>query len=84
MVINSPGLYKIEAGLFGDLESEAILLLNGEVVSVIAKPENSRSSGLRVRGAIYSEILLLPARSKISVRVAQHFYGQAFMELRQM
>ena len=84
ILVNSPGLYLVNIGLFGDIDSEAVVLLNGDFVAEIPKPLKCKSTGVKVRGAMFSEILLLPAKSKISVRVTQHFYGQAFLELKQM
>ena len=84
VLVNSPGLYQLEAGLFGDIENDSILLLNGDPFAEIPKAVTSKTSGVKVRGAIFRETLLLPGKSKISMRVGQHFYGQAFIELRQM
>ena len=56
-----------------------VLLVNGDPIAEISPPVQSRSTGNKVRGAIMSDFLLLPAKSKISVRVGEHFYGQAFL-----
>lgn len=80
-MVTSPGLYRLEVALFGDVTSETIVLLNGDPLADIPKPSNSRSTGVKARGAAFNEVVLVPAKAKFSVRVGQHFYGQAFLSL---
>ena len=78
-MVNSGGLYQINVGLFGDINAEVILLVNGDFLAEIPKPSHSKSTGKKIRGAVLSEIFLLPGMSKVAVRVSEHFYGQAFL-----
>lgn len=38
ILINSPGLYRVEIGLFGEIDTESILLFNGTAVAEIPIP----------------------------------------------
>ena len=38
ILVNSPGLYKIQVGLFGEIDTESILLFNGSPFAQIPIP----------------------------------------------
>ena len=38
IVINAAGLYKVEVGLYGNINKEATLLLNGDPFATISVP----------------------------------------------
>lgn len=84
IVVNSPGLYRLEVALFGETPSQTVVLLNGDPLADIPRPPNPRSTAPKVRGALFSELVLLPGKSRVSVRVGEQFYGQAFLGLVRM
>ena len=38
VIISSPGLYRVEFSMFGEIDTETHLILNGEPIAIIAKP----------------------------------------------
>jgi hypothetical protein len=84
ILISSPGLYRVEIGIFGDIDTESHVLVNGDAVAIVKKPEPGKITGPKFRGSYFHELLFLPGKCKLSLRLNQSFYGQAFLQLQQL
>ena len=72
VTIVASGLYKVEVGLYKDPNIEdniCYLILNGEPISTFKIKEIIKHSKNQARGSLFSEPLLLPAKSRIGIRV---------------
>ena len=76
ITVIASGLYKIQAGVFKDKHIEEVscyLLLNGEPIGKLKGKEKniSISNANKARGIVFSESILLPAKSKLALRIEE-------------
>ena len=87
ITIIESGLYRVECGLYNltDIEKVvAYLVLNGENIGAFPAQTLPKNTKAKAKGMILSEPLLIPAKSKISIRVESTFYGQAYLQVQKL
>lgn len=80
----APGLYRLEAGLYADNETdeiEAYIVLNGTPISELANKKVPPNSLAPSRGSLFNEAVLLPSKSKLWIKPQTQFFGQAYLQI---
>jgi hypothetical protein len=59
-------------------------MLNGERISELKSKEVPVNSKAVARGALFNEAILLPAKSKIAIKLDLPFLGQGYLQIHRL
>jgi predicted DNA repair protein MutK len=59
-------------------------MLNGERISELKPKEVPANSKAIARGSLFNEAILLPAKSKIAIKLDLPFLGQSYLQIHKL